>query len=147
MRTIHALAIILTAVALIPGGAHVAELPNKLTLVRDQYFAVQQVYRGWALFGVVIIAALVANLATAILLWRRREPFWLPTIACFTIAASLVVFFFLGLSDQHRHKQLDRDPGQLGESANPLGIRARDQRGPDFYRALLGGIHTRAIAA
>jgi hypothetical protein len=93
MRTIHALAIILTAVALIPGGAHVAELPNKLTLVRDQYFAVQQVYRGWALFGVVIIAALVANLATAILLWRRREPFWLPTIACFTIAASLVVFF------------------------------------------------------
>jgi hypothetical protein len=27
MRTVHALAIILTAVALIPGGAHVAELP------------------------------------------------------------------------------------------------------------------------
>jgi hypothetical protein len=93
MRTIHALAIILTAVALIPGGAHVAELPNKLSLGLDQYFAVQQIYRGWALFGVVIIAAFVANLAVAIMLRRGRQPFWLPTIACLAIAASLTVFF------------------------------------------------------
>ena len=48
MRTIHAFAVILTAVALVPSGAHLAELPNKLSLDRDQYFVVQQIYRGWA---------------------------------------------------------------------------------------------------
>jgi hypothetical protein len=93
MRTLHALAVILTALALVPSGAHIAELPNKLSLDRDQYFVVQQVYRGWALFGVVIIAALVANLIFAILCWRRRKPFRLPLIAGLAIAASLVVFF------------------------------------------------------
>ena len=76
MRTLRALTVILTAVALIPGGAHIAELPNKLALVRDQYFIVQQIYRGWALSGVVIIAAFIANLALAAMLWRRGEPFW-----------------------------------------------------------------------
>ena len=33
------------------------------------------------------------ELVVAILLWRRREPFSLPMIACLTIVASLVVFF------------------------------------------------------
>ena len=93
MRTLRAFAIILTAIALIPGGAHIAELPNKLALGRDQYFIVQQIYRGWALFGMVIIAAFIANLALATMLWRRDEPFWLPAIACLAIAASLAVFF------------------------------------------------------
>lgn len=67
MRTVHALAVILTALALVPSGAHIAELPNKLSLDHDQYFVVQQLYRGWALFGVVIIAALLVNLIFAIL--------------------------------------------------------------------------------
>ena len=93
MRTIHALAIILTALALVPSGAHIAELPNKLSLDHAQYFVVQQLYRGWALFGVLIIAALLANLIFAILCWRRRVSFSLPLIAGLAIAASLVVFF------------------------------------------------------
>jgi hypothetical protein len=68
-------------------------MPHKLHLDRDQYFVVQQIYRGWALFGAVIIAAFLANLAAAILLWRRRRPFLLPLVACLAIAASLAVFF------------------------------------------------------
>jgi hypothetical protein len=93
MRYIHALAVILTAVSLIPGGAHVAELINKLSLGREEYFMVQQIYRDWAFFGAIIIAAFIANLAVTILLWRRRASFWLPGIACLCIAASLAVFF------------------------------------------------------
>jgi membrane-bound metal-dependent hydrolase YbcI (DUF457 family) len=81
MRTIHALAIILTALALVPSGAHIAELPNKLSLDREQYFIVQQIHRGWTLFGVVIIAALLTNLIFALLCWRRRESLTLPLIA------------------------------------------------------------------
>ena len=93
MRTIHAIAVILTAIALVPSGAHLAELPNKLSLDRSQYFVVQQIYRGWALFGVLIIAALLANVIFAILCWRRRESFTLPLIAALAISVSFVVFF------------------------------------------------------
>ena len=104
MRTIHALAVILTALALVPSGAHIAELPNKLSLDRDQYFIIQQVYRGWALFGGVIIAALLTNLIFAIVCWWRRESFSLPLIAGLAIAASLVVFFFLRLPDERCYR-------------------------------------------
>ena len=54
MRIIQTLTVVLTALALIPGGAHVADLPAKLSLDREQYFVVQQIYRGWALFGAVL---------------------------------------------------------------------------------------------
>jgi hypothetical protein len=83
------------ALALVPGGAHLAELPSKLTLDREQYFVVQQIYRGWALFGAVIIASFLVNLVMAVLLWRRREPYILPAIACLAIAASLGTFFLV----------------------------------------------------
>ena len=93
MRIIQTLTVVLTALALIPGGAHVAELPAKLSLDREQYFVVQQIYRGWALFGAVIVAAFFANLLTAVVLWRRDEPFGFFAIACLVIAASLGTFF------------------------------------------------------
>src|SRR5262249_26252512 len=49
--------------------------------------------RGWALFGIVIFAAIGANLALAVTLKRRRAPFWLNTMASLLLACSLVVFF------------------------------------------------------
>jgi hypothetical protein len=36
--------------------------PTKIDLARDQYFVVQKLYRGWALFGVVLFGALIASL-------------------------------------------------------------------------------------
>jgi hypothetical protein len=75
MRIIHAIATLLTALTLVPGGAHLFEMPNKLGLDSEQYFIVQQIYRGWALFGFVIIAAFVANATLALLQWKRRESF------------------------------------------------------------------------
>lgn len=93
LGTCRFLALIVTAVALIPGGAHLFELPNKLGLAQDDYFVVQGIYRGWALFGAVIIPAALANLALAILLRRDRRAFWLAFAAFLLIAASLAVFF------------------------------------------------------
>jgi hypothetical protein len=43
----------LTAPALVPVGAHLFELPNKIGLSEEHYFLVQSIYRGWALFGIV----------------------------------------------------------------------------------------------
>jgi hypothetical protein len=45
----------------------------QLSLDHDEYFVVQQIYRGWALFGVVIIAALLTNLIFAILCGVNRS--------------------------------------------------------------------------
>ena len=53
----------------------------------------QGIYRGWALFGAVIIPAALANLALAILLRRDRRSSWLAFAAFLFIAVSLAVFF------------------------------------------------------
>jgi hypothetical protein len=85
-------AIVLTALVLVPLGAHLFELPNKIGLAAEPYFVVQNIYRGWALFGVAMVAALAANLAAAYLLRGRGAPFALALAAAGGIAATLVVF-------------------------------------------------------
>ena len=67
------LAILATLFALAPGMAHVLEMPRKLLLGRDAYFAVQQIYAGWSLFGIVIAIQLAA---LAVLAWRSRREYY-----------------------------------------------------------------------
>jgi hypothetical protein len=93
LKAMQFLAVILTALALVPAGAHVFALPNKIGLPQEQYFAVQGIYRGWALFGVVLIGALLADLALAVLQRYQRGPFRLALLAFVLMAASLAVFF------------------------------------------------------
>jgi hypothetical protein len=92
-KIIQFLALTLTALALVPSGAHLFALPNKINLAAEQYFIVQNTYRGWSLFGVVLIGALIANLALALLLRGRGTPFVLALFAFLCIGLTLVVFF------------------------------------------------------
>lgn len=92
-RGLAVLALILIAIIMMPSGAHLFELPNKIGLARDQYFIVQNIYRGWALFGAVIFPALAV---TAMLAWfarKNRLACLLAAFACLCIACSLAVFF------------------------------------------------------
>ena len=91
MMTIQFLAVVLTALS--PGGANIFELSSKLRLPQERYYAVQAVYRGWALFGVVLLGALAANLALAIMLRRQRAAFWLALAALILMASTLAIFF------------------------------------------------------
>lgn len=93
VKILHFLAIILTALALVPGGAHLFSLPNKIGLDDDNYFVVQAIYRGWALFGIVIFAALVANLLLAAAVRAQKAAAALALVAALCIVLSLVVFF------------------------------------------------------
>jgi hypothetical protein len=93
LRVIQFLAVVFTALALVPSGAHLFELPNKIGLAQEQYFIVQNIYRGWALFGIVLIGALLANLVLVVMLRGRRAPFILALLACLGIAATLAIFF------------------------------------------------------
>jgi hypothetical protein len=93
LRLVQFLAIVLTALSLVPAGAHLAELPNKIGLDQEAYFAVQNIYRGWALFGIALFGALGATLALATMLRRQRAPFWLALAGFLLMAATLVIFF------------------------------------------------------
>jgi hypothetical protein len=92
-KFVAGLAVVLTALALVPGGAHLFELPRKMQLAQANYFLVQSIYRGWALFGLVTFLALAANAAAAALLGRLGVSPWWSIAACALIVGSLVVFF------------------------------------------------------
>jgi uncharacterized membrane protein len=92
-RIAQLLAILLTALALVPAGAHFFELPNKIGLSQEQYFIVQSIYRGWALFGTILFGALAANLVLSVMLRHQRRPFWLALLSFLLIAGTLAVFF------------------------------------------------------
>jgi hypothetical protein len=93
MKCLQFLALVLTALALVPTGAHLLELPNKIELSEGDYFAVQSIYRGWAMLGIVIIGAVLANLVLAIFLRGQGLAFACAVIAFLCVAVTLVIFF------------------------------------------------------
>jgi hypothetical protein len=94
LKIVQFVAVILTALALVPGGAHAFALLNKIELAAGPYFVVQSIYRGWALFGIVLIGALLADLALALMLRRRGgAPFVLALLGFCGVALTLVIFF------------------------------------------------------
>jgi hypothetical protein len=94
MTSLKIAALALTALILTPSAAHLFELPGKMRLDRDAYFVVQSIYAGWALFGVPILAAILANGALFVALRRsdRTAARWALASAAL-IALSLAVFF------------------------------------------------------
>jgi len=93
LKLVQFVTLILTALALVPSAAHLFALPNKIGLAQEQYFTVQAIYRGWALFGIVLFPAVTANLLLAGMVRRERKPFWLALTAGLCLAGTLVIFF------------------------------------------------------
>jgi hypothetical protein len=92
-RLIRFLSILFMGLSLIPSGAHLFALPNKIDLPEDAYFTVQQIYAGWQFIGAIWIAALLLNLALAIGLRGRGEPFVLALVGFLSVAAAFAIFF------------------------------------------------------
>ena len=93
LKVMQFVALVLTALALVPAGAHLFELPNKIGLPQDRYFIVQSIYRGWALFGLVFLSAVASTLVLAIMLRGQGAAFWLSALAFLCMASSLAIFF------------------------------------------------------
>jgi hypothetical protein len=92
-KRLQLVAILLVAIAMAGGWAHLFALANKMALSREDYLTVQQIYRGWALLGIPIFGALAS---ACVLAWLERgsgKPFYLTLLAAACIAASLAVFF------------------------------------------------------
>ena len=92
MRALKVVAVLLTALALIPSAAHFFELPHKIALPGRQYFLVQGIYRGWAFFGYVWFGAMIVDFALGVALWRQGKRALHAFVAGLLIAATLVIF-------------------------------------------------------
>ncbi|WP_036251994.1 hypothetical protein [Methylobacter sp. BBA5.1] len=80
LKTLRFVSFLFTALALAVALAHALELPNKITLSREDYLTVQQIYRGWALLCIAAALAVFflftypANQQTAN--WTRLPGNW-----------------------------------------------------------------------
>jgi hypothetical protein len=92
-RTVQFVAIGLTALGLVPGGAHLLEITKKMGLDRDQYMTVQQIYRGWAFLGIIVIAAILLNGLAAFMMRRQRVPAAYAAGGAILLCLGLCVFF------------------------------------------------------
>ena len=93
LRAVQFLVIVFTALALVPAGAHFFALPNKIVMSEEAYFTVQQIYAGWALFGIVLIGALILNLVHAVMVRGEYPTFRFAIAAFLLIGATLAIFF------------------------------------------------------
>jgi hypothetical protein len=93
LRDDVALFVALLATALALGGAlaHALELPNKLQLTRDDYFVVQQIYRGWNRLAYLLAIEFAAMLFVAVAHWRRPRMLRpaIAAIACLVAAQAI----------------------------------------------------------
>jgi hypothetical protein len=94
LRIAYFLSLLLVALALAPAMAHLLALPNKVGLPREEYFAAQQIYRGWALLGIVVFAALLSTAVLTMMLYGRAREFALSLVTLLCIAAAIAVFLF-----------------------------------------------------
>jgi hypothetical protein len=92
-RLIWFCALLFTGLAMVPAAAHLSEMPNKMALTPEDYLTVQQIYRGWAMFGVTVVGALASTVALAWTLRGHRTPFRLALCAALCIVGTQVVFW------------------------------------------------------
>jgi amino acid permease len=93
VKTLYFLALMLTAIALGAGLAHLFELPNKIDLGATDYLTVQRNYDNWWIVGLVVPLAFLSVLALIVGLRGTGAPFVLALIALLLLAGELAVFW------------------------------------------------------
>jgi hypothetical protein len=104
LKTIWFLSLFFVALALAPAMAHLLALPNKINMPREQYLIVQQIYRGWALLGIVVIGALLSTLTLTVVVRKPPKRFVLVLVAFLCMAGTQVLFWtFTFPANQQTH--------------------------------------------
>jgi hypothetical protein len=93
LTTMRFLSLLFTALALGPALAHLLEAPNKINLSGADYLTVQQLYRGWAMLGIVVAGALLSTLFLTIMVRKQSTAFTFTLIALLCIVVTQVVFW------------------------------------------------------
>jgi hypothetical protein len=86
--------VVLSVFALVPALAHALELPGKLRLTKDAYFAVQPIYYpGFTILGFSEPVAIVAAIALLILVPVGTTDFWLTLAALLALVSMHAVYW------------------------------------------------------
>jgi hypothetical protein len=93
IRTVSFLALVFTALALVPYGAHLFSLPNKIGMTQEHYFIAPRAYDNWALMSLALFPAMALNITLAFLLRGGGVAFYLALAGCLSMAATLAIFF------------------------------------------------------
>lgn len=93
MRILRFFSLFFMALTLGPALAHLFELPHKIFLSKEEYFIVQQIYRGWALLGIVIAGAFLSTLSVTIMARGKPKVFTLTLLGLLCIVGAQVVFW------------------------------------------------------
>jgi hypothetical protein len=88
------IAILATLTSLAPALTHLIELPHKLSLSREAYFTVQQLYAGWNVFGIAILVQLVS---LGLLAWRSAREYYVfrPVVAALVLLIIAQAVFWI----------------------------------------------------
>ena len=87
------LSLLFVALALGPAMAHLLELPNKINLSRGDYLTAQQIYRGWALLGIIIACELVSVGTLTIKVRHQPKAFRFALASLLCIIGTQIVFW------------------------------------------------------
>lgn len=93
LACVRVLTIVSIALYLVPTGAHLFELAGKMTMSPPDYMVVQTIYSGWALFGIVILAAMLLTLLHAVLRRGERTVLLLSLASFLCLVATQVIFW------------------------------------------------------
>ena len=86
-------AITSVALCVIPAGAHFFERANKMALTPADYMSVQQIYAGWAYFGIAVVLALLTTLAHTIAVRRNRIAAVVSFASFVTLTGTQAIFW------------------------------------------------------
>ncbi len=112
-RLVSVVAIVSTAIYLVPTGAHLFEMPAKLAMAEQDYMIVQRIYSGWSLFGLVLGVAVLANLAAAVHGRASSTVFVYSLIAAGLLVVAFVVFMVFTLPMNAASENWTRVPPDL----------------------------------
>jgi len=93
IRIVAFFALVSTALALVPYGAHLFSLPNKIGMSEEHYFIAQRAYDNWALVSLILFPAMLFNIVLAVLLRAEPLAFYLAVAGCLAMIATLPIFF------------------------------------------------------
>jgi hypothetical protein len=87
--------LLFVSLTLVPGGAHLLALPNKIVMNAQDYLAAQQAYRGWAFAGALVVAAIISTASLAYCLRKSRAETIRALVALGCLLLTQVVFWTL----------------------------------------------------
>jgi hypothetical protein len=93
VQALRIISVLLSAILLVPAGAHVASIANKLKLEADQYLAAQRAYDGWSYFGVPIFGLGVALITLGVASYRSGKPIALVLTAFASFLLAQAIFW------------------------------------------------------